>query len=746
MSKIHITTYPSLKDTTTRPHDMSLEKLCEYLTTSERISDKTHATKLFSCARYTPGAKRGTEGVTHMTGVVCDFDFKESLTSTTMIGPQYIENLLKTYEIEPYQHIWYTTFSYTPERPNFRLILPFAPDAELTAEEYTTRIHHIFELFDHHFALDPCVKKLAQFYYGPCVNATKNSADFLSGTNITGEFYSLPLTPEVTPSEAVTPIRTMTDTYEVTPRNYDLVTAALQYISPDMPYDTWITIGMALKTEFGERGYDIWCNWSAGGDKFAHNRPTQMQGHWRSFNQCKVDGGHIVKLAKANRFDPKTITGRNAGHHQNVTPIRTDIIIKEAPVTEEARGSAFLDDATMFDKVDLCDFSDCPLLDWLNNQYLRNTNPSLYKLRIACIMPLAAHLLKETYHLPGFIPTFCLVIMRTAGGKLFFRTTTQAILKNFSLDHQELGDVGSLQALYQFQDDTDCHVFNLIDEVAENFKEQKSTGSAHVFGIRKAERELSDGGSYTQRAFKNIGGKTFEKPVFNSLKMGAENVFDYFTEEDFISGTLNRIHIFEDKTDVPSGIIIDGEDNEPDDIVLDPIPQFVYSFGSKIRYTSDAREHLNAFTLYIREKEKGFQETDPERYLLGRAAHMAKKAAILRCDTRGKVSLSAAKWGVGVTLMSLRDKYDMIQERYRIESHYKDRLEVHHRIQKLLSDQSEKHLTKRLLMRSLKKLSTKRIELALDRLEQEGRIDIADVVNKRGLPSTVITLLQKSTK
>lgn len=68
-------------------------------------------------------------------------------------------------------------------------------------------------------------------------------------------------------------------------RDFSLVQDAIAVISSDS-YDDWVTIGMALRSRFGEAGYDIWYNWSRSSSKF---QPSEMPRKWISFR--KSDGG-----------------------------------------------------------------------------------------------------------------------------------------------------------------------------------------------------------------------------------------------------------------------------------------------------------------------------------------------------------------------------------------------------------------------------------------------------------------------
>ena len=76
----------------------------------------------------------------------------------------------------------------------------------------------------------------------------------------------------------------------------DEVADALDYISSDVPRDEWITIGMALRDEFGDAACDLWHRWSAkAGARYNHN---DAQSCWRSFTSDGYTIGTIIHKAK----------------------------------------------------------------------------------------------------------------------------------------------------------------------------------------------------------------------------------------------------------------------------------------------------------------------------------------------------------------------------------------------------------------------------------------------------------------
>ena len=73
--------------------------------------------------------------------------------------------------------------------------------------------------------------------------------------------------------------------------------AALYSISPE-DRDTWVVIGMALKSELGDGGFDLWDSWSRQSDRY---KATDARAVWRSI---KANGGITIgtlyHMAKEN--------------------------------------------------------------------------------------------------------------------------------------------------------------------------------------------------------------------------------------------------------------------------------------------------------------------------------------------------------------------------------------------------------------------------------------------------------------
>lgn len=92
---------------------------------------------------------------------------------------------------------------------------------------------------------------------------------------------------------------------------------ALTYVSSD-DYETWVKVGMALKTS----GYplDVWEEWSRGSPKY---KPGVCDRKWKSFHRDDLTTGTIIQMARD--------AGMPVSSSTDNSPLRWDEVIDEAP-------------------------------------------------------------------------------------------------------------------------------------------------------------------------------------------------------------------------------------------------------------------------------------------------------------------------------------------------------------------------------------------------------------------------------
>lgn len=98
------------------------------------------------------------------------------------------------------------------------------------------------------------------------------------------------------------PVRPTPPTHAPLPEDPDRaeLESALNAISPDIGYEDWLHVGMALCNVYGPvAGFDAWDRWSAGGQKYAGRQ--SLEPHWKSFSSgvTTVTARKIFALANA---------------------------------------------------------------------------------------------------------------------------------------------------------------------------------------------------------------------------------------------------------------------------------------------------------------------------------------------------------------------------------------------------------------------------------------------------------------
>ena len=118
------------------------------------------------------------------------------------------------------------------------------------------------------------------------------------------------------------------------------IRAALNCIPADNR-DTWLRMGMAVKSELGDAGFDVWDGWSQQADSYnAHD----ARAVWRSIrSNGKVTAGTLFHEAKANGW-------RDDGTHRSPTPdeieARRRVAAERAAMDEAATACERADAAT----------------------------------------------------------------------------------------------------------------------------------------------------------------------------------------------------------------------------------------------------------------------------------------------------------------------------------------------------------------------------------------------------------------
>jgi putative DNA primase/helicase len=79
------------------------------------------------------------------------------------------------------------------------------------------------------------------------------------------------------------------------------VQSALDFLSPDLDYQDWISIGWALRDAFDEAGFGMWDRWSAGGSTYPGE--GKLRAKWTSFTRSSKPAGEVVAVIFKRAID-----------------------------------------------------------------------------------------------------------------------------------------------------------------------------------------------------------------------------------------------------------------------------------------------------------------------------------------------------------------------------------------------------------------------------------------------------------
>lgn len=81
--------------------------------------------------------------------------------------------------------------------------------------------------------------------------------------------------------------------YELSDIDLYVATEMLSYCNVS-DRDEWLAMGMSIKSEFGEAGFDIWDTWSKLDDSY---KPAATKSSWRSFKGGAINIGKLIRTA-----------------------------------------------------------------------------------------------------------------------------------------------------------------------------------------------------------------------------------------------------------------------------------------------------------------------------------------------------------------------------------------------------------------------------------------------------------------
>lgn len=100
----------------------------------------------------------------------------------------------------------------------------------------------------------------------------------------------------------------------------DDIYAALQFIPAD-DRETWVKVGMALKSEMGDKGFSLWDYWSQSAPNY-QERAAQLT--WRSFKSGAITLASLFYLAQQNGYQKARKAPARPIPEKTPPPVRQD--------------------------------------------------------------------------------------------------------------------------------------------------------------------------------------------------------------------------------------------------------------------------------------------------------------------------------------------------------------------------------------------------------------------------------------
>ena len=528
---------------------------------------------------------------------------------------------------------------------------------------------------------------------------------------------------------------------------------ALRYVDPDLPYDQWIKMGMALRTELGESGYTIWAWWSQHGSKYKDDK--DLRNHWKSFNSTQISGSTIVHYA--------TEVG-NGGTKFNLSECLAKYILPPKPTGSRGIAAVPLEEIELEDlpqevfdenhtlkewgpytyNGNLFDLSKWPFLHALDEVFKANTIGRRHHTRLGSVLSVAGHLLPNKFGCPLETPLYTMILIPTCTGKGRFLRTITALMHHFDKDNHMCGRIGSSQGLVKKLIENNGLMYNLVDELEDYYLRCKSRGEANRIDILALLKEAYGGGQSIHSDL--IKGEELEKITQSSISLcwfGVPRTFKLIKPQEFNGGFMNRILLFYEDCYGDTGSKSAEEDQMLRKLQIELPKEFLhqefkYHFGSELIFPDGYWEYKSGLQELARSKMQELGEDNLRSAALGRVGEIFDKIAAMTSDFNGRVTMEGLEFAAGVVVMCLKTMSFCANKYFEIPTTIANGKLITERMKQLFQQSNNQSITQRDLYRSLQKLERSSIEESLKRLKIEGLIEMKEV-QVGGSVSTIIT-------
>lgn len=266
--------------------------LVKHITRREFIArDKKERDKIKRVAFFVPSVHRGSpirrafETAAYCNLICLDVDNSDHARPLIENKGQALVDSL-----HPYAFAAYTTAASTPEAPRLRVVVKAE---RIPLDLYPQAVQHVGATLLGLPTVTPESRVAVQPMFLPtlfCDDDVVHQHPLVvavpEGAAVTSGIVAGTAVPSVRPAQTGSPEDTSLESLAFLRPQVDGVTledaeAALEHLDPDCAYHEWISVAAALKHQFGDNGFDLFCDWSSRGEKYTGEDDTRTK--WDSF-------------------------------------------------------------------------------------------------------------------------------------------------------------------------------------------------------------------------------------------------------------------------------------------------------------------------------------------------------------------------------------------------------------------------------------------------------------------------------
>lgn len=428
---------------------------------------------------------------------------------------------------------------------------------------------------------------------------------------------------------------------------------ALDYISPDCPYDTWIQVGLALQQGFGqERGFDLFNRWSMKSTEKYDGFDACFR-KFRSFSDPReITINTLFFLARQNGYTGVVDNWEETEHFIHEAKDADEIIDNIMGFRENTR------EQLLAQVLKPCGFI-AMVYDWIKKTSMYKQD--LFALTGAVSIAAIAYAQKFRTNTNARTNLYLLALGPTGSGKGKVCDQAQWLIANAPERYSNLlmGKIRSDAGLIDELAKRGGKAYAYIDEAGQflrNIKSDNATVYSRAIGAELTELFSRAQGEYVTAAYSAAAKRPVIKIEQPCLVVFGQTVpdrlFEALTKEDFIDGFFNRFLCMEVKTkdkipeDNPDYVM--PEDYYPSDIYefLDKLDSWTADQQSKVNFlkqhsgvitlmvppTEEAKELITKYKNEINDQRRALDEKDPYDYPLSRAFEHMQKLALCACE------------------------------------------------------------------------------------------------------------------